>query len=113
MHFEACSNDPQRWAFLTYGALAHIFRGDFEAAVKWADRASEVPNCQYWKTAHKAVALAHLGDHDNAKRSVSLLLKERPDFTSEFAKKKLFYLKDPEQLRIYIEGLALAGVPES
>lgn len=110
---ELSPNDPQRWAFLTYGALAHIFRGDFEIAIKWADRASEVPNCQYWTTAHKAVALAHLGDRDSAQRSVTSLLKERPDFTLGFAKKKLFYLKDPEQLRIYMEGLALAGVPES
>lgn len=106
-------NDPQRWAFLTYGALAHIFNQDFETAVKWTERASEIPNCQYWTTAHKAVALAHLGDLDNARRSVSSLLKERPDFTLAFARKKLFYLKDPEQLRIYLEGLALAGIPES
>jgi TolB-like protein len=110
---ELSPNDPQRWAFLTYGALAHIFKGDFETAIKWADRASEIPNCQYWTKAHKAVALAHLGDVDNARRSVSQLLTERPDFTIQFAKKKLFYLKDPEQLRIYTEGLSLAGAPES
>jgi len=110
---ELSPNDPQRWAFLTYGALAHIFRRDFETAVKWADRAGEIPNCQYWTTAHKAVALAYLGDQDRARRSVSKLLEERQDFTIEFAKKKLFYLKDPEQLRIYIDGLALAGVPET
>ncbi len=53
-----------------------------------------------------------LGELDNARRSVTQLRKERPDFTLGFAEKKLFYLKDPEQLRIYLEGLALAGVPE-
>jgi adenylate cyclase len=110
---ELSPNDPQRWAFLTYGALAHIFKGDFEVALKWTDRASEIPNCQYWTTAHRAVALAYLGDRDGARRSVARLLKERPDFTTDFARRKLFYLKDPEQLRIYTEGLALAGVPES
>jgi len=105
--------DPQRWAFLTYRALAHIFKGDFDNAVKWAERAGEIPNCQYWTTAHKAVALAHLGDRDRARRSVSLLLEERPDFSQAFARKKLFYLKDPQQLQTYLEGLALAGVPEA
>jgi adenylate cyclase len=110
---ELSPNDPQRWAFLTYGALAHIFKHDFETAIRWADKAQEIPNCQYWTIAHKAVALAHLGDHEGAQRSVHQLLKERPDFTLEFAEKKLFYLKDPEQLRIYLEGLALAGVPQS
>jgi TolB-like protein/Tfp pilus assembly protein PilF len=109
---ELSPNDPQRWAFLSYGALAHIFMGDFDTAVRWADRAGEIPNCQYWARAHKAVALAHLGDLHNARRSASLLLQEKPDFTIEFARKKLFYLKDPEQLRTYLDGLALAGVPE-
>ncbi len=110
---ELSPNDPQRWAFLTYGALALIFKRDFETAVEWAERASEIPNCQYWTTAHKAVAFAYLGDQVRARSSVSKLLEERQDFTREFAKKKLFYLKDPEQLRMYLEGLALAGVPES
>jgi TolB-like protein len=106
-------NDPQRWAFFTYGALAQIFKGDFAAAIEWADNAAEIPNCQYWTIAHRSVALAHLGDLDRARRSVAMLLRERPDFTMEFARKKLFYLKDPEHLRIYLDGLALAGVPES
>lgn len=110
---ELSPNDPQRWAFLTYGALAQIFKRDFANAVKWAERASEIPNCQYWTIAHKAVALAHLGDHENARRSVASLLIEKPGFTQAFARKKLFYLKNPEQLQIYMEGLALAGVPES
>lgn len=103
-------NDPQRWAFLTYGALAHIFKGDFRTAVRWADRACEIPNCQYWTLAHKAVALAYLGDREGARRAVERLLREKPGFTQEFARRKLFYLKDPGQLRLYIEGLALAGV---
>lgn len=110
---ELSPNDPQRWAFLTYGALAHIFKGDFRTAVEWSDRAREIPNCQYWAMAHKAVALAHLGDQEGARRSVEVLRQERPEFTVEFARRKLFYLKDPEQLRIYLEGLALAGVPDS
>ena len=108
---ELSPNDPQRWAFLTYGALAFIFKGDYESAVNWADRASVIPNCQYWTVAHKAVALAHLGKKDEASKSVRLLLDEKPDFTIAFAKRKLFYLKDPKQLDCYMEGLSLAGVP--
>lgn len=108
---ELSPNDPQRWAFLTYGALAHIFSRDFRTAVQWAERASEIPNCQYWTTAHKAVALAYLNDREGAGRAVELLLRQQPGFTIEFARRKLFYLKDPEQLRLYAEGLARAGVP--
>ena len=106
-------NDPQRWAFLTYGALAHIFRRDFQAAIEWSTRASEIPNCQFWTTAHKAVALAYLGDEDRAKAQVAQLLREQPQFSCEFARRKLFYLKDKGQLNMYLEGLRLAGVPES
>jgi TolB-like protein len=103
-------NDPQRWAFLTYGALALIFKGDFEAALKWAERASVIPNCQYWTTAHRAVALAHLGRIEEARKMVRRLLTENPGFSTAFARRKLFYLKRPEQLKLYIDGLVLAGL---
>ncbi len=108
---ELSPNDPQRWAFWTYGALALIFKRDFEAALVWTEKASEVPNCQYWTTAHAAVALAYLDRLDEARRSVEKLLVENSAFTIAFAKQKLFYLKRPEQLKLYLDGLAMAGVP--
>jgi TolB-like protein/Flp pilus assembly protein TadD len=107
---ELSPNDPQRWAFLTYGALALIFKRDFESAVKWTERASEIPNCQYWTIAHHAVALAHLGRIERAQLAVRELLREKPGFSVAFARSKLFYLKQPEQLNLYLDGLALAGV---
>jgi len=107
---ELSPNDPQRWAFLTYGALVLIFKRDFEAAVKWAERASMIPNCQYWTTAHRAVALAHLGRIDEAQKAARKLLSEKPGFSTAFARRKLFYLKRSEQLQLYLDGLALAGV---
>jgi len=110
---ELSPNDPQRWAFLTYGALAHIFKRDFTSAIDWSNRASEVPNCQFWTTAHKAVALAYLGQQELAEAQVGQLLREQPQFSRAFARKKLFYLKDEEQLNMYLDGLKLAGVPES
>ena len=105
-------NDPQRWAFLTYGALALIFKQDFETALAWVEKASVVPNRQYWTIAHKAVALAYLDREDEARRSVADLLAEKPGFTTAFAKRKLFYLKRPEQLKLYLDGLRMAGAPE-
>jgi TolB-like protein/Tfp pilus assembly protein PilF len=105
-------NDPQRWAFLTYGALALIFMGDYEEALKWADRASRIPNCQYWTTAHQAVALALIDRLDDARKAVDRLRVEKPEFSCMFARKKLFYLKRPEQIRRYLDGLDRAGVPD-
>jgi adenylate cyclase len=105
-------NDPQVWAFRTYGALAFIFREDFETAIDWLEKAAEFPNCQYWTTAHKVVALAYLDRLDEANLNLAKLLAEKPGFTIEFAQKKLFYLKRQEQIDLYLEGLRRAGVPE-
>jgi tetratricopeptide (TPR) repeat protein len=110
---ELSPNDPQRWAFLTYGALAHIFKRDFQTAIDWANRAGEIPNCQFWAAAHKTVALAHLGELESAQEQVTRLLREQPQFSRTFARKKLFYIKDEGQLGMYLDGLKLAGVPES
>lgn len=103
--------DPQRWAFLTYGALALIFQGDFERAVAWTAQAREIPNCQYWTLAHEAVALAGLGRGAQAGQAVARLLAAQPRFSIDFARRKLFYIRDPRQLETYVQGLRRAGVP--
>jgi TolB-like protein len=108
---EMSPNHPQLWAFLTYGALNFIFSHDFERAFDWSERARDIPNCQYWATAHAAVALAYLDRPDEGRRMVGRLLAEQPAFSRTFAEKKLFYLKRPEQLQLYLEGLDKAGVP--
>ncbi len=104
-------NDPQRWAFLTYGALAFIFKEDFAAALEWAERAEVIPNRQYWTQAHRAAALAGLGRLVEARVAVSDLLEEKPRFTGAFARHKLFYVKDARQLEGYVGLLESAGVP--
>ena len=103
-------NDPQRWAFFTYGALALIFQGDYERAVEWTEKAAMIPNCQYWTYAHRAVALAHQGKSDEALKAAEELLKLAPQFSLAFAEEKLFYLKIPEQLNGYLDGLRKAGI---
>ena len=40
------------------------------------------------------------------------LLQRMPDFACSFARKRLFYVKNPEQLAFYVEGLRRAGIPE-
>ena len=106
------SHDPQRWAFLSYGSLALVFSERFEEALEWATQASSIPNCQYWTFAHAVVALGHLGRGAEATAAVEQLLERCPQFSMSFAAEKLFYLKRPEQLELYLEGLRLAGVPD-
>jgi adenylate cyclase len=106
-------NDPQLWAFYSYAAQALLFKKDFEKALQYTERASAIPNCQYWTTAHMAVALAYLGREQEAKNAVKRLLQQNPEFSVDFAREKLFYLKMPEQIELYLTGLRLAGVPEN
>ena len=108
---EMSPNHPQLWAFLSYGAMAFLFKQSFETALDWAQRALDIPNCQYWATAHAAVALAYLERPEEARRMVKQLVAEQPNFSLAFAEKKLFYLKRSEQLALYLDGLERAGVP--
>lgn len=105
------AHDPQRWAFLSYGALALLFAGRYDEAVEWAEQAASLPNCQYWATAHRVVALARLGRHDDAATAVRTLLQQCPEFSVEFARRRLFYLKRAEQLEMYLSALEDAAVP--
>jgi DNA-binding SARP family transcriptional activator/Tfp pilus assembly protein PilF len=103
-------SDPYRWAFLSYGATAFLFKGDFEAAVKWASRAESVPNSHYWPSAIRASALAHLGEMEKAGEAITHLKKLRPGIDSSFVRERLFYLKDQSQIDTYVSGLEKAGL---
>ena len=96
------TNDPQRWAFYTYGALALILKQDFERALEWTERASEIPNRQYWTLAHKAVALAYLGRGAEARRALDAAVAEQPNLGIGFARKKMYFLKRSDQLELYL-----------
>jgi hypothetical protein len=54
--------------------------------------------------------LGHLEQREQAAAAVEELLKMKPGFSVGFAKKQLFYLKRPEQITMYIEGLRKAGL---
>lgn len=103
-------HDPFRWGFFSYRSLAHLFRGDFEEAASWARKAVQIPNVQYWAKAHLVAALGHLGDKSQAEKAVNDLKQTKPEFSLDFAKEHLFYLKRPDQMETYIEGLRKAGL---
>ena len=103
-------HDPFRWGFYSYRSLAHLFRGEFDEAVYWARTAARVPNAQYWAKAHLVAALGHLGEQSQAKSAIKDLLAVKPNFSTDFAKEHLFYIKRADQLEIYIDGLRKAGL---
>ena len=105
-------HDPFRWAFMSYRALAHLFGEEFEDAARWARRAIQVPNAHFSANANLTSALGHLGDRQLAHEAASALRRARPDFTRGVARERLFYVKDPVQLDLFLEGLRRAGVDE-
>ena len=102
--------DPHRWAFLSYGATALLFRGAYEEALAWASRAEAVPNSHYWATALRVSALGHLGRVAQAAEALAELRRRRPGITCDFVRERLFYLRDPAQVDTYVEGLSKAGL---
>lgn len=103
--------DPHRWAFYSYGALAHLLGGQFGDALDWARKATRVPNCHYWPFAHAVSAYGHLHGMDSAGAAVAELLHRKPDFSCAFARRRLFFIKNPAHLELYLEGLRKAGIP--
>jgi TolB-like protein/DNA-binding winged helix-turn-helix (wHTH) protein len=104
--------DPMRWAFYAYRALAHLFAREFDLAFEWAHKATRIPNAHYWAFAHSVSALGHLQRPDDLRVAVSELLQRKPEFSCGFAQQRLFYIKQPDQLLLYLEGLRKAGIPE-
>jgi TolB-like protein len=109
---ELGTHDPQRWAFWSYGAVALLFARRYDEALRWSEQAAAIPNRQYWTTAHRVVALGHLGRSDEADEAVIELREECPHFTVAYARRKLFFLKRSDQIDLYLQGLREAGVPE-
>ena len=103
-------HDPFRWAFYSYRSLAHLFRDEFEEAVSWARKAVQIPNAQYWAKAHLVAALGCLGDEEQAGSAVKDLMLAKPEFSLDFAREHLFYIKRSDQMKMYLHGLRKAGV---
>lgn len=114
-HFERALSlspqDPFRWAFMSYRSLAHMFQGDPAEAVRWARSATLVPNAHYWARAKLVSWLAHAGDLAAARANVGQLLRTCPGFSRDFARSRLFYVRDPAHLELFLDGLRRAGVP--
>jgi tetratricopeptide (TPR) repeat protein len=102
-------HDPFRWAFMSYRALAHLFAEDFQEAAAWARRATQVPNAHYWANANLVSALGHLGVPE-AHDAAEALVRSRAGFSLRFARDRLFYVKNPAQLDLFLEGLRRAGI---
>lgn len=102
--------DPHRWAFLSYGAMAHLFRRNFEDAARWAGAAVQVPNAHALARAVLTSALGHAGRPAEAAQALADLRSDWQSVDLEAIRRRLFYLRDERQIGTYLEGLRKAGM---
>jgi TolB-like protein/class 3 adenylate cyclase len=92
-------------------AIAHLAARRFEQAIEWADRALHDQPRTVTAMRVKVAALAHLGQLDEARAELSLMLAIDPTLTIAGFLGSAHY-QAPEVLELYVTGLRLAGLPE-
>src|SRR6516162_1976289 len=92
-------------------AVAHLVARRFEQAIEWADRALHDQPRTVAGMRAKVVALAHLGQLDEARAELSRVLAIDPKLTIAGFREQAHY-QAPEVLELYVAGLHLAGLPE-
>jgi len=104
--------DPRASSFHEMRAWALIVMGRHVEAAESARIAVRKPNADIWAYSTLGAALGHLGNIDEARSALEELLRRKPDFSVGFVRRFVFYIKIPDQLELYLDGLRKAGVPE-
>jgi adenylate cyclase len=103
--------DPMTYLYQSGLGTAHLFLGDWPAAIDWLRRS--LSNNRHHAPTYRmlAVALVQSGNLDEAKRVVQQMLAIDP--VSSLARSHYYTgLRDAEPRRLYVESLRLAGLPE-
>ena len=103
--------DPYTSFYASDVAIAHLAARRFEQAIEWADRALHDQPRLANAMRVKVVALAHLGQLDEARAELSRLLAIDPKLTIAGYRAYAHFMA-PEVLELYVTGLRLAGLPE-
>lgn len=102
--------DPRGYFPLLGIATAHFFAGRFEETVRFTRRIlDEVPSHNIARR-YLAAALAHAGRTDEAAAALAALLAAQPGYTLGAARGSRFRYR--WMLELWVDGLALAGLPE-
>lgn len=110
---ELSPRDPHLASFLVTRALAHLSLNELDTGVIFARRAMRVPNTNQWSFATLATLLSLMGRVQEARRAAATLLDKFPDYDLMVARLDFFFCGDQRLVTRFLEGLQLAGVPES
>jgi adenylate cyclase len=103
--------DPLAFFSAFQMAVAHLAARRFEQTVEWADRALHDQPRLVLATRVKVVALAHLGQLDEARAELGRVLAIDPKLTIAGFRRYAHFLP-LEVLELNVTGLRLAGLPE-
>jgi len=103
--------DPNMGSFLVRIADARYFVADYEGAVTFALKALGQPNFQWSRYAVLIAALGQLERHDEARRYLEEVTRERPDFSLAFVQNTHLFGEQDIMAR-FCEGLRKAAVPQ-
>jgi len=98
-------------SFLVRIADARYFVADYEGAVTFALKALGQPNFQWSRYAVLIAALGQLERHDEARRYLEEVTRERPDFSLAFVQNTHLFGEQDIMAR-FCEGLRKAAVPQ-
>lgn len=75
--------DPLSYAMLSTRGMAHMVKGEFQEATRWAKRAIQVPNAHFQIFVIAAVAYECAGDRETANTCVAKLRERHASFRPE------------------------------
>ena len=104
-------NDPLIGQALSRMAEAHMYLGNYDQAVKFAQRAVTNPGTGIWVFSTLLAVLAYAERSTYIEDARTELFNQMPKFTCAYARNN-FPATDPGCVEIYIEGLRKAEVPE-
>jgi tetratricopeptide (TPR) repeat protein len=103
--------DPYTFRCASVIAAAHLAARRFEQAIEWAARTLQDQPRMVAAMRVKVVALAHLGDLDEARAELGRTLAIDPKLTIAGYRARSHFMV-PEVLELFVTGLRLAGLPE-
>jgi adenylate cyclase len=92
-------------------ASGHFFARRFEEAVVWAQRSLDLDKTYIYSRLFLAGSYAHLGRTAEARAALAGAMAVKPGMT--IASESGRSMRDPERMAIWVEGMRLAGMPES
>ena len=105
--------DPLGYRASVVLAFAHLIAGQYEKAMQWVDRALRAQPRYTVAVRMKAVLCAHLDRIEEANDWLRRMLELQPTLTiNSYKAYAAKYLRPPEILAVFVEGLRKAGLPE-